>query len=407
MSRLIFHIDMDSYFASVEQQANPNLRGKPIVVTGKPTIKTVVAAASREAKKAGVKSAMSTWKARELCPELTLVPGDPDKYEWVTNNFFSILKSYSSRLEPFGIDEAFLDLTSSKLKLGSPKNIAKDIKQKVRDHLGECITCSVGIARNKLLAKLASDMDKPDGITLIKDDQIPDELERIALTDLNGIGWRVKERLNRLGIKTVPQLGEFPEKELKQEFGVNGAKLKMMGQGKDPSPVLPADYTEEVKSISNSLTLPDYKRTPGKALPVLFKLAQQVGYRLRKRGLVASTVKLFARDGEYHVRGKQLTLGRHVDDGSMIYSACLEIKCRLGFPLTPTLVGVKVSNFKKSDALTRPIFPERRERKKLLEVIDAVNEEYGQDTLYFAAQSGCEELLPSVGSFRRPGDLSV
>src|SRR6056297_96566 len=148
MNRLIFHIDMDSYFASVEQQANPNLRGKPIVVTGKPTIKTVVAAASREAKKAGVKSAMSTWKARELCPELTLVPGDPDKYEWITSNFFSILKSYSSRLEPFGIDEAFLDLTSSELSLGGPKTVAKDIKRKVRDQLGDFITCSVGVARN-------------------------------------------------------------------------------------------------------------------------------------------------------------------------------------------------------------------------------------------------------------------
>lgn len=406
MSRTILHIDMDSYFASVEQQANPKLRERPIVVTGKPTIKSVVAAASKEAKKCGVESAMATWEARKKCSELVLVPGDPDKYEWVTNSFFDILRSYSPRLEPFGVDEAFLDVTAKMGEFESPTDMVREIKDDVEEEFGDWITCSVGIARNKLLAKLASDMDKPDGITRIRDDEISGVLEEISLTDLCGIGSRTERRLNRLGIESVPELGNFPEKELKEEFGVDGTRLKMMGEGKDPSPVLPASYEEEVKSVGNSLTLPDYKRTPRKALPVLFKLAQKVGYRLRKKGLMAGTLKLVVRDGEFNVKGKQLTPGRYVDDGNLIYSISLEIKEKLGFPPNPTMVGIRASKLRSKGAFSRPLFPDRRQREELLRVMDEVNEEYGKGTLYFAAQSGAEDLLPSVGEFKRPGDLN-
>jgi len=406
MSRVILHIDMDSYFASVEQQANPELRGKPIVVTGKPTIKSVVAAASREAKEKGVESAMATWKAREICPELVLVPGDPDKYEWITNNFFDILRTYSPRLEPFGVDEAFLDVTVKTKEYGSPVSLVKSIKEDVEGAFGGWITCSVGIARNKLLAKLASDMNKPDGITWIKDDDIKRILGEISLTDLNGIGSRTEKRLNRMGIRSVLELGDFSEKKLRKEFGVNGTRLKLMGQGKDPSPVLPANYEEEVKSVGNSLSLPGHKRTERKALPILFKLAQKVGYRLRKKGFMAGTIKLIVRDEEFDIRGKQITPGRYMDDGNLIYSTALQLKEKLGFPATPTMVGVRASNLRPKGSFSRPLLPERRNRECLLQVMDEVNEEYGEGTLYFAAQSGSEDLLPSVGEFKRPGDLN-
>jgi len=405
MSRTILHVDMDSYFASVEQQANPNLRGKPIVVTGKPTIKSVVAAASREAKKFGVKSAMATWEARKKCPDLILVPGDPDKYEWVTNNFFDILRSYSPKLEPFGVDEAFLDVTAKVQEYRSPEKLVEEIKKDVEEEFGNWITCSVGIARNKLLAKLASDMEKPDGVTRIRDNEVSGVLKEIPLTDLCGIGARTEKKLNRLGVSSVPELGDFPEKELRDEFGVDGARLKMMGQGKDPSPVLPASYEEEVKSVGNSLTLPDFKRTPRKALPVLFKLAQKVGYRLRKKGLMAGTLKLIVRDGEFNVKGKQLTPGRYVDDGNLIYLIALEIKEKLGFPATPTMVGIRASKLRSKNSFAQPLLPNRRKREELLRVMDEVNEEYGKGALYFAAQIGAEDLLPSVGEFKRPGDL--
>jgi DNA polymerase-4 len=406
MSRTILHVDMDSYFASVEQQANPRLRDKPIVVTGKPTIKSVVAAASKEAKECGAESAMATWKAREKCPDLVLVPGDPNRYEWVTNNFFDILRSYSPQLEPFGVDEAFLDVTRKVDEYESPAAMVEEIKERVEETFGDCITCSVGIARNKLLAKLASDMEKPDGITRIRDNEVSEVLEKTPLTDLCGIGSRTEKRLNRMGIHSIPALGDFPEKELKNEFGVEGTRLKLMGQGKDPSPVLPASYEEEVKSVGNSLTLPDYKRTPQKALPVLFKLSQKVGYRLRKKGLVAGTIKLTVRDSEFDVKGKQLTPGRYVDDGNLIYSTALKIKEKLGFPPAPTMVGVRTSKLRSKGTFPRPLLPERRNRESLLRVMDEVNEEYGQGTLYFAAQSGADDLLPSVGEFKRPGDIN-
>lgn len=405
MERIIFHVDMDSYFASVEQQANPQLRGRPVVVTGKPTIKTVVAAASKEAKKFGIKSAMATWEARKLCPDLVLVPGDPDKYQWATEQFLFILRDYSPRLEVFGIDEAFLDVTEAATDGGESLEIAEKVQERISEELGNHVTCSVGIAKNKLLAKLASDMDKPEGTTLIAEEDVPRVLSSTPMTEMCGIGPRIKRRLNRLGIYDLIDLGKASESTLKNEFGVLGGRLKLMGQGKDPSPVTPAWQGEEVKSIGNSLTLPPYKRTIDKSLPVLFKLSQQVGYRLRSRDLMGKTVKLTVRDERYEVGGKQLTVGQYTDDGNRIYSGCQKIAASMRFPSTPTMVGVRVSNLKSRGSVPEDLFSENRARSRLLNLMDSINDEHGEETVYLAAQSGTEDLMPSTGAFRRPCGL--
>ena len=396
---------MDSYFASVEQQANPTLRGKPIIVTGKPTIKTVVAAASKEAKKYGVKSAMSTWKAKQLCPEVTLVPGDPEKYEWVTKQFLSIFRKYTPRIEVFGIDEAFLDLTDMVDVLGSPVEIAEKIKSEIRAELGEYITCSIGIAKNKLLAKLASDINKPDGIKVIQEEDIESILDETPMTDLCGIDKGIKRRLQKLGIQDLKELGEVSEELLKKEFGIIGTQLKLMGQGKDLSPVRKAWHRDPVKSIGNSLTLPSHKRTPQKAFPILFQLCQKVGYRLRKHKMRGKTVKLLARNEDLEVIGKQKTVGQHTDDGNTIYSICKEIAEEMRFPAAPTMVGVRVSNLKDREDLSSHIFPGRRTREKVLQLMDSVNDERGAGSLYFARQLEAEGLLPSTGSFKRLSSL--
>lgn len=401
MDRTILHVDMDSYFASVEQQANPNLRNRPIVVTGRPTIRSVVAAASREAKEYGVKSAMSTWKAQKLCSSLIFVPGDPEKYEWVTDKFLDILKSYSPRMEILGIDEAFLDATELASRGEDPKKIAREIRTKTSKALGKYITCSVGIAKNKLLAKLASDLSKPNGITLLRNEQIAQLLQRTPMTELCGIGTRTAKRLNRMGIDNLQQLGEVPLELLKREFGVVGSKLKLMGQGKDPTPVLPIWHEEPTKSVGNSLSLPQCKRTARKALPVLFKLCHTVGYRLRAKELVGKTVRLRIRDENFQVKGKQLTIAQPTNDGNQIYRICEKVREKMVPISTPTMLGVRVSNLSKKSDHPRKIFPRHRQREKLLEVMDSINEEYGKRTIRFASQLPAEDLPRATGSFKR------
>lgn len=402
MERIIFHLDMDSYFASVEQQANPKLRERPIVVTGKPTITSVVAASSREAKEYGIKSAMNTWEARKLYPDVLLIPGDPEKYDWLSGQFLSILKDYSPRLEAFGIDEAFMDLTDRIDPDTDPTKVAYRVKREIQEALGKCITCSIGIAKNKLLAKLASDLDKPDGVTLIRDNEIPDLLRYTPLTDLCGIGSRIKQRLTLLGIENLHDLGKCPESKLRKEFGMIGARLKLMGQGKDPSPVLPVWHKEPIRSVGNSLTLPKSRRNPKKAMPVLFRLCQQVARRLRQKGLLGRTVKLMVRDEDFVTDGKQLTLGQETDDGNRIYSVCQEIRKEMDFPQVLTLIGVRVSNLTKKNQLSQPLFSDQRKKEKLLSTIDSINQEFGDRTLYFAYQFKARDLLPSVGEFRSP-----
>ncbi len=396
-------MDMDSYFASVEQQANPDLRGRPIVVTGKPTIKSVVAAASREAKKYGIRSAMSTWEAEEKCSELVLVPGSPDRYEWTTERFLEILRRYTSRLEMFGVDEVFMEMTSPLDGLREAVETARQIQREVETELGEFITCSVGIARNKLLAKLASDLKKPEGVRLIREKEVPDLLSSTPMTELCGIGSRTERRLNRLGIDNLPELARASEEMLREEFGVRGPRLKRMAKGRDPSPVVPERYEDPVKSVGHSLTLPDHKRIPEKAMPVLFKLCQQVGYRLRSHDLMGKTVKLYLRDEDLEVSGKQRTLGRYTDDGNRIYCACQKIEDRMEFPPTPTMVGVRVSSLKDEGKVTKSIFPERRKREELLRLMDSINEEYGEGTIRFAARLGADDLVPFTSSFRGRG----
>ncbi len=405
MERVIFHLDMDSYFASVEQQANPKLRGRPIVVTGRPRITSVVAASSREAKKYGIKSAMNTWEARKLCPQVLLIPGNPAKYDWLSRQFLSILKKYTPRIEPFGIDEAFMNLTDRIAPDADPRDIAQQIKNKIQKRLGRWITCSIGIAGNKLLAKLASDLDKPDGVTLIEEKDIPDLLKRTPLTDLCGIGPRIERRLTLLGIENLHDLGRCPESKLRKEFGVIGSRLKLMGQGKDPSPVLPIWHKEPTKSVGNSLTLPRSKRTPQKAMPILFRLCQQVARRLRKKGFLGRTVKLITRDEDFITYGKQLTIKPETDDGNRIFRICNQIKETMNFPQRLTLIGVRVSSLRKKDQLSRSLFPAQRKREKLLRTIDSINQEYGNGTLYFAYQFKAGDILPSVGEFRSPGNL--
>ncbi|MCK5547423.1 MAG: DNA polymerase IV, partial [Thermoplasmata archaeon] len=208
MERIILHMDMNAFFASVEQATNPALKNRPILVGGNPKKRSVVAAASYEAKAKGVKAGMSWYEARRLCPEAIMIEGTPIKYIDTATKIFIFLRDYTPKVEVFSIDEAFLDITHTAHLFGTPRDLALSIKKRIKKMFN--ITCSIGIGPNKLISKLAANMEKPDGLTIIKEEDVPALLDNLPVDELSGIGDKFKAHLNRMGIKTCGDLQKMP-----------------------------------------------------------------------------------------------------------------------------------------------------------------------------------------------------
>ncbi|TAK03913.1 DNA polymerase IV [Patescibacteria group bacterium] len=323
--RIIMHVDMNSYFASVEQQFNPALRGKPIGVTGKRTERSVVAAASREAKLLGVKTAMSTWEARRICPSLIIVHGDPRKYAMITERFNAIFNDHADKVERFSVDESFLDVTIAARDYLGAIAIAQSIKHHLRRECGECITASVGIAPNKLLAKAASERMKPDGLTVVKPGEEIAFLDTLALEDVCGIGPRIARRLGQLGITTIPQLRAAPLGLLVNEFKSYGCWLLNAARGIDPDDVVHDPSTGSgrravaPKSVGHSYTLPRDACAPTTIRRYLLGLCDKVAWRLRRDGYAARSVSAYVRFGDFSGAGRQRRFDEPVNDGLSLY----------------------------------------------------------------------------------------
>ena len=401
MARIIMHLDMDSYFASVEQQANPSLRGIPIGVTGRPHESSIIVAASREAKRCGVKSAMPNWEALKLCPSLKLVSGRAERYIATTKRFLSILKRYTPLLEVFSIDEVFMDVTQEAQCYGDPVGMAHSIKEEFRETLGEYITATIGIASNKAFAKLIAKRNKPDGIGLLSDEEIPSLLAEIPVGEVCGIGRRIEERLNRVGIHTLADLGRTSDRYLKQEFGVYGLFLKEIGQGRDPTPVIPYTTAAPVKSVGHSKSLPPQLRSLDLALLVLRGLCDKVGRRMRKLGYVGRTVYFGFRLGSmgpHH--GKQITLPFSTDDGETIYNACLAIQRKIPIhPESVSQVGVSVRNLTEKEGRSGYLLVEDRRRERLNETIDRIRDRFGERAIVTGETLLFDAIPEHVGGF--------
>ena len=256
-SRIILHVDMNSYFATVEQQCNPFLRGQPIAIGGSPGTRSIVVAASIEAKRFGVKTGMTPIEAKQCCPQIMFIQGDPAKYGELTQIFINLARGYTSRIDVYSIDELFMDLTGHVRSLQDACVIATKLKRQLRELVGDYLSCSVGIAPNRMLAKLSSNMKKPDGLVVLRQEDIPFVLKWIDLTDIPGIGERLKRRFFDLGITNLEQLGKCPLAILLQEFGPNyGLTLSEMGRGIDRTEVQYIDEVQPAKSIGHTYTLP-------------------------------------------------------------------------------------------------------------------------------------------------------
>lgn len=385
-SRTILHIDMDAFFASVEQQANANLRGKPIAVTGVGQ-RAIVTTSSYEARAFGVKTGMAVWEAKRCCPHLILVTGNNRSYTRVSREIMGIMRDYTPEVEVLSIDEAFMDVTHSLSIFGSAEKIADQLKGRIRETLG--ITCSVGIAPNKLLAKLASDMHKPDGLTAIDPSDVPAIMERLPIGALCGVGRKLRRHLNQMGIYTCGELGRCDEARLTRRFGIIGTRLKQMGLGRDDSPVIPCGEGDEVKSVSHSMTLERDIEARDDILRFLLQLSDMVGSRARRYRVTGRTIGLYVRYADFFTSfDRQTTLPGYINLSSDIYQAALSILDGVELEQPVRLMGVRLSNLKhESEQLN--LFEDERKRVVAARAVDDLNQRFGTMAVTFGT------LVPS------------
>ncbi|OGC10528.1 hypothetical protein A3D23_04260 [candidate division WOR-1 bacterium RIFCSPHIGHO2_02_FULL_53_26] len=388
--RTILHIDMNSFFASVEQAANPFLRGKPIVVGGGIEKHSVVAAASYEAKARGIKNAMSTWEAKRLCPEIIIVIGDMNKYIHTSKEITRMLVRYTDLVEIFSIDEAFLDVTDTKDRFGGEIAIAKSIKQWIRERFH--LTCNIGIGPNKLMAKLAGELKKPDGLIVLRPEDIPGKIDKVKVSELCGVGQKLEIYLAQMGIRTIGELNRCPREKLVKRFGaVSGEHLWHMGQGLDNSPILPYYHEREAKSMSHAYTLPRFTTDMGEVKNYLLRLAEQVGRRLRRDRCKGNVVHASLGFGDYQFWGKQKKLEDYLDDGYEIFKIAeriLDLESRTwSVEHRIRFVGVSVSNLIHNlDQVS--LLPQKEANKKVLKAVDEINDRFGEFTVERAAIMG-------------------
>ncbi len=374
MARIVMHIDMNAFFASVEQKSNPKLRGKPIAVIGSAG-RTVVTTCSYEARAFGVKTGMNKYEAKRQCPSLIFVIADNRKYTDTSTRIFSIFKRFTPQVEVYSVDEAFLEFSGSGLLSISPEKIAREIKETIRAEIG--ITCSVGIAPNKLMAKLASGMEKPDGLTIINDGNIEEIMRELPVDKLCGIGRKLTAKLANMGVRTCGELAAAPVGVLRRRFGIYGERMSFMGRGMDASPVI-ATGTErgEVKSVGHSTTLPRDISERALINRYILKLSEMVAVRARRYELKGAKVTLTIRYSDFKTLTRQTTLPVPTDDARQISRRAFSILDGLAIKKPIRLIGVSISKLVKGDGQNE-LFEIDRKRGKLLGALDEINDRFG------------------------------
>ena len=378
----IVHLDINSCFATVEQQANPLLRDKPVVVAAYTTNSGCVLAASVTAKKLGIKTGMRVMDARLIYPKVVVLPPDPPKYRFVHNRIKKILKDYSICVIPKSIDEFVFETVSLK-----PQEVSLEIKRRIREEVGEYITVSIGISTNRYLAKVASNLQKPDGLSEINRDSIKEIFSKLKLTDLTGIKKGNSKRLNLFGIKTAIDFIEAPVPKLKLAFGGIGGLywyLRLHGMEID-------DFKSKRGMYGNSFAPPTNKAN--QTLPILSKLSEKTGLRLRNANLKASGVHLFLqdRDGNSWHMGKKLN--RDIFNSNDIYKEMNNLL--LISPIKDNLRHVAISTFnlKPKDSLQLEIFSNVLKKDKLTNSLDFINTKYGDYTIYPARMINTKDIV--------------
>jgi DNA polymerase-4 len=334
----VLHVDMDAFYASVELIDRPDLRGRPVIV-GSGSGRSVVLSATYEARRAGVHSAMPMGRARRLCPAAVIIEPDHQRYGAVSRGVMEIFRSVTPYVEPLSLDEAFLDVSGAVRRLGPPTLIARMIRDRVADE--QRITCSVGVATTKFVAKLASGQAKPDGMLVVPGDQTVTFLHALPLGALWGVGERTEETLRRLGLVTVADLAHTPVATVRRALGAtSGGQLHDLAWGRDPRPVVPESVEKSIgaeETFRTDIDDPDVIRRE------LLRLSDQVAARLRSAAVLGRTVSVKIRFADFSTITRSRTLAEHTDSSRVVHATALGLYSRLGLDRARLrLVGVRV-----------------------------------------------------------------
>ncbi|HEY8491108.1 MAG TPA: DNA polymerase IV [Dehalococcoidia bacterium] len=377
--RRILHVDLDAFFVALEQLRDPALRGRPVIVTGDPDGRSVVSTASYEARRYGVHSAMPLVTALRLCPQAVVLRGDFPYYASVSRRFHAILRDFTPLVESVGLDEAYLDVTGCEAVSGPAESIAQAIRARVREELG--ITASVGVAGSKVVAKVASDAAKPDGLLVVPPGGEADFLAPLPVRDLPMVGPRLAQELRGLGIRTIGDLARWPEDALAARFGSAGRALARRARGIDGSPV--TAQPEPIKSISRDVTFPRDVGDRARLRATAARLGERVGAALREDGRHARTVTLRVRYGDFTTLSRQRTLATPTNADRPIIEAALALLERaLSLDPRPVrLLGVGVANLTGPERQLSFLEADVARWERLSSTLDAVRSRHGAEAV--------------------------
>ena len=373
--RTILHADLDAFYASVEVLDDPSLRGKPVIVGGDPNARGVVSAASYEARRFGVHSAMPLRTAARLCPDGVFLPGRFDRYRELSRQVMRIFASYTPLVEPISLDEAFMDVTASRAAFGDGETIGQALKARVLDEAG--LVVSVGVATNKLCAKVASDLRKPDALVVVPVGGEAAFLAPLPVSRLWGVGPQSRQALADYGVTTIGQLATMSEGTLRRRFGTHGIELRLRAQGVDPARVVPS---QAPKSVGHELTFNHDVTDPARLEATLLDLAESVASRLRNHHLAAGAVQLKLRYEGFDTITRQAPLGHQVRDSESIYRMGVSLLHKaLSSDRAVRLIGLTAINLIDVQQLTLFDAPDRTDR--IAQSIDAVRERFGDKAI--------------------------
>ena len=320
----ILHCDANNFYASVECMLDPTLKDKFVAVSGNPDKRHgIILAKNQKAKECGIKTGEVIWEAKRKCPQLVLVPPQYDKYVEYSNKIFDIYCQYTDRVEPFGIDECWLDVSGSMRLFHSAENIADELRARIKKEIG--ITISVGVSFNKVFAKLGSDMKKPDATTIIDEDNFKTKVWQLDVTDMLMIGRRTAKKLNEIGINTIGDLAKANPDILERKFGINGRKMYDNANGVNDEEVLLYYDAHVPKSIGNSTTLPKDITNRAEAKAVIMALSEMVAIRLRRHDFVAGGMHLGIKYNDLSYIGKQIKLPLKINSANSLCDCAMQI----------------------------------------------------------------------------------
>ncbi|HSU88002.1 MAG TPA: DNA polymerase IV [Terriglobia bacterium] len=384
--RSILHVDMDAFYASIEQLDHPEYKGRPVIVGADPRNgkgRGVVAACSYEARKFGIRSALPISRAWKLCPEGVYVRPRMKRYVEVSHQVMDVFRRYTDLVEPLSIDEAFLDITGSTALLGAPDKIAQSIKKEIRETTG--LTASIGLAPNKFVAKVASDLKKPDGFVIVAENDIEEFLRELPISRLWGVGPKTEVRLHEMGFRTIGELTSASRESLVRSLGSLGEHLYQLSHGRDDRPVVP-DW--EPKSCGTETTFDEDTDDRELLLRTILELSDHVAERLRKDEYRARKVTLKLRYSNFSTHTKQHSLDKLIQTGEEIAAVARRLFSQFPLDRKIRLIGVSAGDLHRDggDPQQLALFTPSNQNEKLSHTVDEIKQKFGVDSLRRGSQ---------------------